>query len=63
MAERVDPSVTAAMDQAGAFMGNMANLLGQFFDALLDNGFEREEAMTLVRDYFADLEEAQGEDG
>lgn len=51
------------MDQAGAFMGNMANLLGQFFDALLDNGFEREEAMTLVRDYFADLEEAQGEDG
>lgn len=50
MPEPPDPIATA--DQVGASLENQASILGQFFRKLLGEGFEREEAMELIRDYF-----------
>lgn len=58
-----DPALTATMDQVGASLESQATVLGQFFRKLLSEGFERAEAETLVRDYFASvIEQTEGGD-
>jgi len=43
---------TAAQDQIRAGMDDVAGLLGGYFRALLAQGFEREEAMSLLHQYY-----------
>lgn len=38
-------------EQAGAMMGQFAYLIGAYFDQLTNQGFTREEALTLCRGY------------
>lgn len=56
---QVDASLLAALDQASAGGTGRAQTLGQFFRRLLSEGFERAEAMELVRDYFECLQSQQ----
>jgi hypothetical protein len=54
--ERPDP--VAAADQASAGLGTVARVMGQYFADLVDAGFERDEAMDLVRDWHREWLEA-----
>lgn len=49
-----DAQRVAEMDQIGAEVCSWAPVAGQYFDALLVNGFERHEALTLTRDFLRD---------
>lgn len=60
MAESPDP--VAAADQAGASLERQAQILAQFSRKLRIEGFERHEALELVRDYFEHVLDNQGED-
>jgi hypothetical protein len=44
-------NLTALLDQQGAFLGQFAGVLGQYLRGLMDAGFSRDEAMSLVIDY------------
>jgi hypothetical protein len=56
------PDFVAAADQAGASLGKIAEVLGQYFASLLDAGFERDEAMDLVRDWHREWLERSWDD-
>ena len=52
MEENVDPLGTLAqMDQAAEALVNLAPLLGRYFKSLQKEGFLRDEAFALLRDF------------
>lgn len=62
MAEPREPAVIAQIDQLGARMESVAEVLGQFNRALIYEGFEPADALVLVRDYFDCYMPMRGED-
>lgn len=48
---KVEPAHAAQMDQLGAELRVVAAVIGEFHASLLERGFEREEALCLVRDW------------
>jgi hypothetical protein len=57
------PDVTAVFDQHGAFLAQVAELMGQYMRALEKAGFSHVEAVELVAGYqtqfFAEIERAR----
>jgi hypothetical protein len=58
MDPHAEPYKTADCDQALATLKSIAPVLGGYMGALLDEGFERAEAFTFVRDYHAEMLES-----
>jgi hypothetical protein len=56
-------ALLAQLDQAGAGMKGRARLMGEYFNELVANGFERVEAMELVHHYLEDLAYAEDTEG
>jgi hypothetical protein len=56
-----DPDPTAQADQAGAAMRGAAQIMGEYFNALLAQGFERAEAMELVHHHLERSNEEESE--
>lgn len=52
---KAPPDLTAAMDQQGMVMQGIARIQGEYFGRLLQEGFERAEALVLVQQHFEDL--------
>lgn len=59
-------NLTALLDQHGAFLSQVADVLGQYMAALAKAGFTRDEAIMLVIEYqgqfFDEIERARRKD-